>query len=69
MFYLFYVSVGVSLCVSPPTLAKNYRVTGSIRLPYAEIVEPFTAYYDVRSGMERSRVNYYNGKTVSFNLL
>ncbi|KAK3803950.1 hypothetical protein RRG08_059813 [Elysia crispata] len=50
---------GISLCIDPPVYSKTYRATGTIRLPYAEIVEPFKAFYD--AGTQRSRVDYYNG--------
>ncbi|GFN76052.1 counting factor associated protein d [Plakobranchus ocellatus] len=51
--------VCLALCLDPPQYTKSYRATGSIRLPYAEIVEPFTAYYD--NVNNRSRIDYYNG--------
>jgi len=44
---------------SLPTYPNTYNITGAIRLPYAEILEPFTAYYDGKTG--RSRVDYYGG--------
>ena len=40
-----------------PVFAETYQVEGVIALPYAEIREPFTAYYDPGNG--RSRVDYY----------
>ncbi|XP_005105873.1 digestive cysteine proteinase 1 [Aplysia californica] len=42
-----------------PGSDASYNVTGTIRLPYAEIVEPFTVLYDGPNG--RGRVDYYNG--------
>ena len=40
-----------------PVFEENYSVEGVIILPYAEIREPFTAYFDANNG--RSRVDYY----------
>ena len=40
--------------------AKNYHVTGILKLPDGDIVEPFEAWY---SGDEKmSRIDYYGGK-------
>ncbi|XP_015929473.1 digestive cysteine proteinase 2 [Parasteatoda tepidariorum] len=46
---------------TPPTFDDNYAAQGILLLPYAEIKEPFTAYFDKQSG--KSRVDYY-GDTV-----
>ena len=40
-----------------PKFSSGYTIEGIILLPYAEIKEPFTAYYDAVNG--RSRVDYY----------
>ena len=37
-------------------------LTGVLRIPYAEIEEPFTAYYDLT--FKRSRIDFYGGKNV-----
>ena len=42
-----------------PKWAEAYTVTGVLRLPYAEIVEPFQAWYD--GPHKRSRIDYYGG--------
>ena len=42
---------------STPSFSDSYTVDAVIRLPYAEIVEPFTGYFDAQNG--RSRVDYY----------
>ena len=39
---------------------KRYSVNGLISLPYAEIVEPFFAWYD--ADQYASRIDYYNGE-------
>ena len=45
---------------SPPEWPGTYSVSGVLRLPYAEIVEPFQAWFDGVNG--RSRIDYYGGK-------
>ena len=56
-------SFGKSLDVnSPPTWSNVYTVSGVLSLPYAEIVEPFQAWFDGQNG--RSRIDYYAGKVV-----
>ncbi|XP_054709924.1 digestive cysteine proteinase 2-like [Uloborus diversus] len=42
---------------SAPQFADNFFVKGLLILPYAEINEPFKAFYDKRNG--RSRIDYY----------
>ncbi|KAL9979919.1 hypothetical protein ACROYT_G008438 [Oculina patagonica] len=44
---------------SPPTWSNVYTVAGVLRLPYAEIVEPFQAFFDGQNG--RSRIDFYGG--------
>lgn len=41
----------------PPKWPDSYSVSGTIQLPYAEIKEPFYAYYSSATG--RSRIDYY----------
>ncbi|RWS08299.1 hypothetical protein B4U79_09624 [Dinothrombium tinctorium] len=41
----------------PPLFDQDYSIKGVIVLPYAEIKETFTAYYDISH--QRSRVDYY----------
>ncbi|XP_014666952.1 PREDICTED: digestive cysteine proteinase 1-like [Priapulus caudatus] len=43
--------------LAPPTFSNRYFVTGVLSLPYAEIKEPFTAWYDAAN--EMSRIDYY----------
>ena len=45
----------------PPSWPKQYKVIGTIRLPYVPITEPFEAYVDMVN--QRSRVDYYGGIT------
>ena len=44
---------------TPPTWSPSYSVSGVLRLPYAEIVEPFQAWFDSQHG--KSRIDYYAG--------
>ncbi|KAF8787469.1 digestive cysteine proteinase 1-like [Argiope bruennichi] len=46
---------------SPPVFDTNYSIKGVLLLPYAEIREPFAAFYDQQN--KRSRIDYY-GNTV-----
>lgn len=43
-----------------PQWGQVYSVQGILRLPYAEIEEPFTGYFDATN--KRSRVDYYGGR-------
>jgi len=50
----------------PPRWSNTYTVEGIVRIPYAEIEEPFTAYVDLNYG--RSRIDYYGGVDKTFQL-
>jgi len=54
------------LATSPPKWDPIHSVRGKLYIPYAEIEEPFEAWYDKNSG--RSRIDYYGGmvKTYQF---
>uniref|UniRef100_A0A8D0HFX8 Counting factor associated protein D n=1 Tax=Sphenodon punctatus TaxID=8508 RepID=A0A8D0HFX8_SPHPU len=41
-----------------------YHVTGTIKLPYAEIEEPFEVWYNLTAG--KSRIQYYHGQVVTY---
>jgi len=70
------VAVGVLLLVSlvtcrsvpkgadPPKWDKSYVVTGTLSLPYAELEEPFMAYFDPK--MNRSRMDFYGNIVQTF---
>ncbi|XP_065553595.1 uncharacterized protein LOC136023246 isoform X2 [Lathamus discolor] len=49
-----------------PTFGDIYHVTGVISLPYAEIREPFEAWYNLTRG--KSRIQYYGGQVVTYQL-
>ena len=42
-----------------PTWGVRYKVSGVLRLPYAQIEEPFVGWYDATKN--RSRVDFYGG--------
>lgn len=48
-----------SVRATPFSNLKRYSVSGTLSLPYAEINEPFRAWYD--SDKSASRIDYYNG--------
>nr|XP_009686001.1 PREDICTED: uncharacterized protein LOC104152390 [Struthio camelus australis] len=47
-----------------PTFGDVYHVTGVISLPYAEIKEPFEAWYNLTGG--KSRIEYYGGQVITY---
>ncbi|XP_074642740.1 digestive cysteine proteinase 1-like [Tubulanus polymorphus] len=49
---------------SKPDFGDYYQVVGTLQLPYAELVEPFIAFYDAKAG--KSRIDYYNGMVKTF---
>ncbi|XP_066494604.1 digestive cysteine proteinase 2-like [Tiliqua scincoides] len=51
---------------SYPDFGKLYHVKGVINLPYAEIEEPFEAWYNETGN--KSRIEYYNGQVVTWQL-
>ncbi|GAB0089449.1 digestive cysteine proteinase 1 [Sergentomyia squamirostris] len=53
-------------CTNPPKWEKVHTVKGTLFIPYAEISEPFYAWYDETSG--RSRIDYYGGMVKTYQL-
>ncbi|XP_036422410.1 digestive cysteine proteinase 1-like [Colossoma macropomum] len=49
-----------------PDFGNMHHVKGVISLPYAEIKEPFEAWYDLEG--KRSRIDYYHGQVCTFQL-
>ncbi|KAI7798783.1 hypothetical protein IRJ41_015825 [Triplophysa rosa] len=49
-----------------PDFGKTYHVKGVISLPYAEIKEPFEAWYDLEG--KKSRIDYYHGQVSTFQI-
>lgn len=52
--------------LAAPTFSRTYTVKGTLYIPYAEIREPFYAWYDGNSGS--SRIDYYGGMVKTFQL-
>lgn len=50
-----------SLRDNVPLWGNSYTVEGVLQLPYAELKEPFTAYYDATTN--QSRIDYYGGRS------
>ena len=48
----------------PPNWGPFYTTSGEIQLPYAELVEPFSVWYDARTF--KSRIEYYDGTTRTY---
>jgi len=51
---------------SLPDFGKTYHVKGVINLPYAEIKEPFEAWFDLP--LKSSRIDYYHGQVSTYQL-
>ncbi|KAG5671826.1 hypothetical protein PVAND_002001 [Polypedilum vanderplanki] len=64
IFCLFLISC--VLAKSPPKWESVYKVKGYLFIPYAEIEEPFSAWYDEPTG--RSRIDYYGGTVKTYQL-
>jgi hypothetical protein len=48
----------LACAIDPPTFEDQYTAIGVILLPYAQLREPFTAYYDGQ--LNQSRIDYYD---------
>ncbi|CAH0550447.1 unnamed protein product [Brassicogethes aeneus] len=48
---------GLAAAVQPPKWSETYSVKGTIYIPYAELEEPFSAWYDGPN--KQSRIDYY----------
>ena len=59
LFSLFCVEAEKLRVPDPPVWPTAYTAKGIINLPYAEIGEPFHAWYDGPN--QRSRIDYYSG--------
>ncbi|XP_049834066.1 digestive cysteine proteinase 1 [Schistocerca gregaria] len=53
-------------CASPPSFSDSYSVRGTLYIPYAEIEEPFYAWFDLKLGA--SRIDYYGDMVKTFQL-
>lgn len=52
--------------VDGPVWSSTYSVTGTLYIPYAEITEPFYAWYDAET--KNSRIDYYGGMVKTYQL-
>ena len=50
----------------PPVFSSTYITKAIMYIPYAEIEEPLTAFYDEKAGA--SRIDYYGGKNKLWSL-
>lgn len=64
--YYFYLFCSAALATKPPKWDPTYTVKGVLNIPYAEITEPFEAWFDRSSG--RSRIDYYDGTVKTYQL-
>lgn len=53
-------------CINAPNWEKTYIAEGTLYIPYAEIAEPFYAWYD--GNTKRSRIDYYGGMVKTYQL-
>lgn len=56
----------IANATNPPKWDPNYIVKGTLYIPYAEIAEPFYAWYDKNT--RRSRIDYYGGMVKTYQL-
>lgn len=55
-----------ALATNPPKWDNVYTTKGTLYIPYAEIAEPFYAWYDEPHG--QSRIDYYGGMVKTYQL-
>lgn len=56
----------LALATNPPKWDPVHSVRGVLYIPYAEIEEPFEAWYDSHTG--RSRIDFYGGMVKTYQL-
>ncbi|KAG5893244.1 hypothetical protein JTB14_013405 [Gonioctena quinquepunctata] len=66
VFIFVFASVLADPPKSPPVWSKTYSVKGILHIPYAEIDEPFYAWYDAPS--KQSRIDYYGDMVKTYQL-
>lgn len=54
------------MATKPPRWDPIYTVKGVLNIPYAELTEPFEAWYDKHTN--RSRIDYYHGTVKTYQL-
>lgn len=63
---LLFCSIAYAAKLQSPTFSRAYTVKGTLYIPYAEIREPFYAWYSEKTGS--SRIDYYGGIVKTFQL-
>lgn len=59
--------IGLDSCgTDSPKFTSSYSVSGTLYIPYADLREPFTAWFDTKSGS--SRIDYYGGMVKTYQL-
>lgn len=67
MWHKLFISVLIFAAVEcSPNWSPTYTVKGTLYIPYAELKEPFYAWYDETSG--QSRIDYYGGMVKTYQL-
>jgi len=61
---LIFLFIPLNILAGVPKWSSSYSVEGDIFIPFAEVHEPFFAWYDSESN--NSRIDYYNGKFLIF---
>lgn len=56
---ILFLGISLSNATGAPTFSNAYVTKGTLYIPYAEIREPFYAWYDGNAGS--SRIDYYGG--------
>lgn len=55
-----FLFIHLDILAGVPKWSSSYSVEGDIFIPFAEVHEPFSAWYD--SDSSNSRIDYYHGK-------
>lgn len=64
--FLFTVASQAKKVLKAPVWSETYTVRGELVIPYAELVEPFYAWYDAAS--KQSRIDYYGDMVKTYQL-
>lgn len=62
----FFRCLALVVCTKPPKWDPIHTVKGILYIPYAEIEEPFEAWFDKHTA--RSRIDYYGGTVKTYQL-
>lgn len=64
--YSYFLFISKAIATKPPRWDSVYTVQGVLYIPYAEIAEPFEAWFEKHTN--RSRIDYYNGVVKTYQL-